>query len=270
MSENNKDTESNLSGKIRACLMIYLLLAFLYILFISLSGVDYQNSTTGFYFVAFTIFFIIFFSVIYYAFEFVAFLLGRYRKNVPWYSKKRNILLVLLMVCTPLNLLGFCYSQFKFYSDEEFIRIAIQHNLKQYERQKKRWRDGERNLDYDLRDLPRTTNLITYSSVDNFIQQNPKCCSIKKFYNGTKLFEGGTYWAALQFHYHVKINIYGYALNPSESEKSILFNTTNYVSCCGIVSDWFGPGYRKGQVDTSRKWNEVHFKFPQFSKTKKE
>lgn len=217
--------------------MIYLLLAFLYILFISLSGIDYQNSTTGFHFVAFTIFFIIFFSVIYYAFEFVAFLLGRYRKNVPWYSKKRNILLALLMVCTPLNLLGFCYSQFKFYSDEEFIRIGISDALKRYNSDIKRWREGgHKKWPYLFGNLPLDTQFITYSTVDDFIKNNPNCCAIKRLYDNDRGRWGGTYFDAIIFNYHVRVDVRGDALNQSTNHGAISFSNNIYIQCCGRIS----------------------------------
>ncbi len=242
MSENNKYSESNLSGKIRACLIIYLLLAFLYILFISLSGVDYQNSTTGFYFVAFTIFFIIFFSVIYYAFEFVAFLLGRYRKNVPWYSKKRNILLVLLMVCTPLNLAGFCYSQFKFYSDEELIRIGVNEAMKSYHQQIKRWGENIDKSSYQLRKLPRNTKFIKYASAEEFIKNNPNCCAIKRFYR-RGLFSGGSYLSALLFNYHVRVRVNGLIRDKNFKSGPKFFSMNHYIDCCGSVSEYSGPSF---------------------------
>lgn len=212
------------------------------------------------------------FALIGLAIHVLSMLLGRNRKRPPIYSRKRYITLLLLLIFTPLNLAGYCYSQKRFYSDEELLRKTIKHSLRNYDLTIERWKEeGDRNIN-SLKALPRGAELISYSSVDDFIQKNPNCCSIEKFYGGLLGDgggNGGSYLSAFLFHYHVKIKIYGYALSKTTPNGPIIFYTTNYVSCCGINSDYVGASFSKRTIDKSRHWEKVHFKFPPPIKTPK-
>jgi hypothetical protein len=60
-----------------------------------------------------------------------------------------------------LNYTGFCWSEFRYYSDQDFLDAAVQANLKF-------------QLAGDLRDK-------MYATLDQFYRENPNCCRLYKW-----------------------------------------------------------------------------------------
>ena len=96
-----------------------------------------------------------------------------------------------------LNCLGFCFDKMRFLSDDEKIRIAISHVLKQYEYDKViidigQVPRGEKDNPFESGSKVFPIYPIPYRDEAEFLQFNPNCCYVTLKHK-SKNYDGSAY-----------------------------------------------------------------------------
>jgi hypothetical protein len=109
----------------------------------------------------------------------------------------KSISILLLLTFLLLNGLGFCFENMRFISDDEKIKIAISHVLKQYEYNKeivdsRQVPSGENDNSDEAGNYLFPLNPIPYRDEADFLSQNPNCCHVTFKYK-SKHYEGSAY-----------------------------------------------------------------------------
>ncbi len=107
------------------------------------------------------------------------------------------ISLGLLIVILGLNCLGFCFDKMRVLSDDEKIRIAISHVLKQYEYDKViidngQVPRGESDNSFESENIKFPLYPISYRDISEFLELNPNCCHVTLKHK-SKNYEGSAY-----------------------------------------------------------------------------
>jgi hypothetical protein len=138
--------------------------------------------------------------------------------HVPGNLGMRRILLTLVVVLGPvalleyLNFTGFCYSQARYYRDEELIDAAIRWNIARY------------GSDPAIKKR--------YESIGEFKGQNPECCSVSKYGHWSL----DPIWVRLFGFYIVVVEVWYQVAEAAPGTDSFYNSLISFDACGKIVN----------------------------------
>jgi len=129
---------------------------------------------------------------------------------------------------------GFCYSEYSFLSQDEFIRrLMVQYNAAR-----------PKTVSVLLGDTAVIATLLPYKDVDQMIKENPDCCTVKKIIWGYNTHGEGRFdlsgWVFLNFSYYISGRIKNSFQLPDGSvieKTNSIGDGSGILGSCGQLKD---------------------------------